>query len=161
MKKILAILLFVSCFMFNNIGFASEIPAGTPVIITADNEIDADDVKLNQTVFFTTYESIKVNGKTVIKPGQKVTGQVVKIKNNSLLGLPGEIKVSNLKIRTPQGDFINIDGSVSDKGNGRYWANAGWFFLFPILLIKGDDGKIQAGMPTTLHTLEDYSNGNL
>lgn len=156
MKKILLVLL-LGVFMLNNVVLALGIPAGTPLIVTADKEIDADDVKLNQTVFFTTLEPVKVNGKTELKSGARVTGQVVKIKNNALIGLPGEIQVSNLKLNTPQGDYININGSVSDKGNGRYWANVGWFFLFPLLFIKGDDGKIQAGMPTTLRTLEDYS----
>lgn len=156
MEKIFAVLLFV-ILLFNNVVFAIEIPAGTPLIVTADKEIDADEVKLNQSVFFTTLEPIKVNGKTAIKSGAKVTGQVVKLKNNALIGLPGEIQVANLKLRTPQGDYININGIVSDKGNGRYWANAGWLFLFPLLFIKGDDGKIQAGTQHTLRTLEDYS----
>ncbi len=161
MKKIFAMLLFATL-MLNNVVLALEIPAGTPLIVTADKEIDADNIKLNQTVFFSTIEPIKVNGKTAIKSGAKVTGQVIKIKNNALIGLPGEIQVGNLKLQTPQGDYVNINGNISDKGNGRYWANAGWLFLFPLLFIKGDDGKIQAGMPNTLHTLEDYKvNSNI
>ena len=56
---------------------------------------------------------------------------------------------------TEDNQKIYLRGIVKNKGMGREWANIGWFFLFPLLFIKGEDGKIEAGSCQTLYTIND------
>ena len=65
--------------------------------------------------------------------------------------------MGNFELLTSNNDIIRLRGTIADKGEGRYWANAGWFFLFPILFIKGDDGKIRVNSTHRLYTVEDIN----
>ncbi len=156
MKKFLIFLL--CCFILiiqSGMVFAYElkIPAGTPVSIYTPDEIDADDVKLGKNVDFIVQEGVSINNHVVISAGSHVIGQITKKKNNFILGIPGSIEVGNFRVKTIDNKFVNLRGLVQDKGTGREWANIGWFFLFPVLFIKGDDGKIPAGMYQIVYTI--------
>lgn len=137
-----------------------KIPAGTAVTVYTENEIDADDVRRGQNVDFIVQEPVSVNGITVIKPGTHVTAQVTKKKNNFIFGVPGEIEVSNFKIVNSESAVINMRGVIVDKGTNRTWCNVGWFFVWPLLFIKGNDGKIPAGTYQIVYTAGD-TNVNL
>ena len=159
MKKVLTIIMFLIMFGVQSIPvFAVEtkIPANTPIIVYSEEEIDADDVKLNQNVSFRVQSPVSINNKTVIKAGTEVIGQVTKRKNNSILGIPGEIQIGNFKINNGE-QFINLRGTITDKGENRAWVNVGWLFwvTLPVVFIKGNDGKIQAGQEQILYTIGD------
>lgn len=161
MKKILSLFLIL-LFNTQSIIYAAStniIPAGTPVSVGIDKEIDADDIKLGQLVEFTTLEPVKVNGVVVIKPGTLVTGQITKRKNNCLFGVPGEVQVGNFQVRTDKGDIVNLRGNVGDKGDNRYWVNAGliWIVTLPMIFIKGNDGKIAPGTKEMLYTVNEIN----
>ena len=154
MKKIFVCLI---CLLLQIPAFATTLPQGTPVTIQADREIDADRVKTGQTVNFTVVQPVRVNNTLLIKSGTEVTAQVVNKKNNFILGVPGELELNNFQIRNSDGNIIRLRGTILDQGEGKYWANIGWFFLFPILFVKGNDGKIPANIQHTLYTLEDIT----
>ena len=82
---------------------------------------------------------------------------MLKKKNNGILGIPGELELGNFEMVASNNDIIRLRGTVVDKGEGRYWANVGWFFLFPILFVKGDDGKIPVNSTHRLYTVEDIN----
>ena len=42
-------------------------------------------------------------------------GQVVKLKNNSILGIPGEIQIGNFRI-SDSNQIINLRGNITNKG---------------------------------------------
>ena len=102
-------------------------------------------------------ESVKVNGNVVVKQGTEVTAQVARLKNNFILGIPGEMELTNFQLMTSDSDPIPLRGNVKDKGEGRYWAHVGWFFLFPLLFVKGGDGKIPATVQYTMYTMEEVN----
>ena len=77
------------------------------------------------------------------------------LKNNFILGIPGELELTNFQLITGDNDPIPLRGNINDKGEGRYWAHIGWFFLFPLLLVKGGDGKIPATVQYTMYTMEE------
>ena len=87
--------------------------------------------------------------------GTEVIAQVVKKKNNFILGIPGEIQVNNFQILTSDNEIIRLRGSIIDKGDSKYWAHVGWFFLLPLLFVKGNDGKIPVNTSHTLYTMEN------
>lgn len=155
MKKILAMIFMVMLLQVPV--SAAMLPQGTVVVVQPQRLVDADDYKDGDTVKFTVLQPVKVNGDVLIKSGTEVLAQVVKKKNNFILGIPGEIQLDNFRIYTNDNEIIRLRGSVIDKGDGRYWAHIGWFFLFPLLFIKGNDGKIQANTTHTLFTLEDVN----
>lgn len=161
MKKILSLILTIN-FLFPNIALAYKIPAGTVVSVITEKEIDADDVKLGQKLEFITLDPIKSNGITLIKPGTQVIGQVTKKKNNGLLGIAGELQISNFQLRTSQNKFSPLRGIIQEKGEGRAWCNFGWIFIItiPIVFIKGNDAKIAPGQYHILYTIEDISIDN-
>ena len=160
MKKILSQLLLV--FLFNmlilqNAVFATNIliPSGTPVAVYLENKIDADEISENDTIDFIVQDNVRINNKIVIKSGTNVTGQIIKKRNNFILGLPGEVQVGNFSLIAEDNQQIYLRGIMQNKGTGREWANIGWFFLFPLLFIKGDDGKIEAGRYQIMYTVND------
>ncbi len=134
---------------------AVTLPEGTVIVVQPQREIDADEVKEGGTVNFHVLQPVKVNGQVVIKSGTEVTAQVVKKKNNFILGIPGEIQVNNFQILTSDNEIIRLRGSIIDKGDSKYWAHVGWFFLLPLLFVKGNDGKIPVNTSHTLYTMEN------
>ncbi len=129
------------------------IPPGTAVVVYTENEIDADDVKVGQNLDFIVQESVIIDDRTVIPSGTHVTAQVTKRKNNFILGIAGELQVGNFKIKAASDNMINLRGLIIDKGTNRAWCNIGWFFLFPLIFIKGNDGKIPAGTYQIVYTI--------
>lgn len=129
-----------------------KIPAGTAITVYTEHEIDADKVKRGQNVDFIVQEPVSVNGIQVIKAGTHVTAQVTKKKNNFIFGVPGEVEVGNFKITNSQIGVLNMRGIILDKGTGKYWSNIGWLLVWPLLFIKGNDGKIPAGTYQVVYT---------
>ena len=155
-KKLISSILCLSLLLGNgSLVLAKDIfiPPGTAVVVYTENEIDADDVKTGQNLDFIVQESVIIDDITVIPSGTHVTAQVTKRKNNFILGIAGEIEVGNFKIKAASDNMINLRGVIIDKGTNRAWCNIGWFFLFPLIFIKGNDGKIPAGTYQIVYTI--------
>ncbi len=155
MKKFITAVLLT--FVLHLQVYSEVVPQGTLVVVQPQKIIDADDVKQGDTVKFNIIQPVKVNKEVVFKTGIEVSGKVTKKRNNGILGIPGEITISEFQIITQNNDIIRLTGTISDKGDNRYWANIGWFFVFPLLFIKGNDGKIFPNTTHMLYTAEDYS----
>lgn len=153
MKKILAVMILL---VLQLQVFGATIPSGTAVVVRTEHEIDADRVKLGDSVNFVVEQNVKVNGETVIKMGSSVQGKVVKRKNNGILGIAGELEIGDFKlISADNGEVIRLSGTIADKGEARYWANIGWLFVFPLLFVKGNDGKFPMNYSKILYTIQD------
>ena len=164
-RVMILFLCFLICFTPMNIAFANElkIPAGTPITVYVNEEIGADEVQIDQNINFLVQDPVYINNKLAIKSGTLVVGQVIKLKNNSILGIPGEIQIGNFRINDSN-KIINLRGTIIDRGTNRTWVNVGWFFwvALPLIFIKGNDGKISAGTYQILYTVGDhYINSNL
>ncbi len=158
-KKIFSLIIFfiiISTHYGSVLAKEIKIPAGTPIMIYSEKEIDADDVKMNENISFVVQNPVYVNDKIVIKADTEVVGQVIKRKNNSILGISGEIQVGNFKIKHSN-QVINLRGTIINKGDNRAWVNLGWIFwiTLPMVFIKGNDGKIPAGTYQMLYTIGD------
>lgn len=155
MKKIFALLL-VGFFLHTQV-MAAVLPSGSVVHVKPTKTIDADKVKEGEQVEFQVVLPVKANGTVLIKPGTIVTGQVTQKKNNFILGVPGNIEIGNFRIYLDDKDPITLRGNVFDEGENRYWVHIGWFFLFPVLFVKGEDGKINMNSNHVLYTVDDYT----
>lgn len=136
--------------------WADQMPAGTPVQVVFDKEIDCDDVKAGEAVSARVLTPVKHNGHIVIPAGTEVKGAVVKRKNNSIAGVSGAIEVGKFKVTMPDGGIVPLSGSVQRKGDNRTAGSliGAYFILLPIF-IKGEDGKIEANAETTLYTAQE------
>ena len=153
MKKILSVILL--SLVLQSYVYAATIPSGTLVVVEPQYVIDADNLKTGDTVKFSVVQNVKVDNKVMLKSGTEVIAKATKVKNNWLLGIPGELQISDFQIVTENNEIIRLRGTILDKGTERYWANVGWFFMFPLLFIKGNDGKIQLNTAHHLYTIED------
>lgn len=153
MKKFISLVLCLSFICLQ--ASAVVLPDGKAISVKPVQEIDADDLKQGETVRFEVAQPVKVKGETVIKQGTEVTAQIARLKNNFILGIPGEIELTNFQLITSDNEPIPLRGTVSDKGEGRYWAHIGWIFMFPLLFVKGGDGKIPATVQYTMYTMEE------
>lgn len=132
-----------------------KIPTGTAVTIYNTQEINADHLDKGQTIEFSVDNPVIINGVTVIQAGTRVSAQVMHKKNNFIFGIPGEIEVGNFKLNNLGNNPIEMIGSITEKGESRYWAHIGWIIVWPLLLVKGGDGIIPAGHRYTIHTIGD------
>lgn len=158
-RKMLSCLLCFLLISLQNLPVLAQtikIPAGTPITVYVDAEIDADDVQVDENINFIVQDPVYINDKLAIKSGTSVVGQVVKLKNNSILSIPGEIQIGNFRI-SDSNQIINLRGNITNKGTNRAWVNVGWFFwvALPLLFVKGNDGKISAGTYQILYTVGD------
>lgn len=155
MKRI--ILLLFSLFVLAGLqGYSQTIPQGTLVVVQPLKTIDADDVKVGENVKFRIVNPVKVNGEVVFPHGTEVDAKIIKRKNNGILGIPGEIVIGEFKIITQNNEIIHLSGIVSDSGDNRYWANVGWIFVWPLLFVKGNDGKVFSHTTHMLYVAEEY-----
>ena len=155
MKKIISLVL---CLSFISLQASAIIlPEGKAIPVKPVQDLNADNLKQGETVIFEVAQPVKVNGNVVVKQGTEVTAQVAKLKNNFILGIPGEMELTNFQLITNDNDSILLRGNIRDKGEGRYWAHVGWFFLFPLLFVKGGDGKIPATVQYTMYTMEEVN----
>ena len=84
LKKTLSILLcllLLSIQTLPAIAQAVKIPAGTPITVYVDTEIDADNVQINENINFIVQDPVYIDDKLVLKSGTLVLSQVVKLKN--------------------------------------------------------------------------------
>lgn len=139
----------------NNYYQGIKIPAGTAITVYNAHEINADDIATGQTVNFIVDNTVNINGIDVIKAGTQATAEVTNKRNNFIFGIPGEIQVNNFRITNVSNKPINMSGSIIKKGNSRYWAHIGWIIVWPLLLVKGEDGIIPAGTRHTIYTIGD------
>ena len=136
---------------------AITVPSNTLVVIQSQKLIDADNVKIGDNVSFRVSQPVKIEDRVVIPVGTEVKATVVKKKNNGILGIPGNIQIGEFQILTKNNEVLRPSGNVYDEGTNRYWANVGWIFVFPLLFIKGNDGKIQPTLTHMLYTAEDIN----
>ena len=160
LAKVLIYLVCTSIVLFPvNYVFAKDIkiPAGTPIGIYLEQEINSDDVNLGQNIDFIVQNPVYVNNEIVIKAGTRVNAQILKKKNNFIFGVPGTISVGNFQIIDNKSNVINLRGHIHNKGESKYWCHLSWIFCFGILtfFIKGNDAIIPAGTYNVIYTAGD------
>jgi hypothetical protein len=138
---------------------AGTLEPGTPVLLTVDKEVDADDVKLGETVNFMVQQPVKQDGVIIIPANTPAMGTVTKRKNNFIFGVAGAVEVENIKLHMVDNSLIPIKATVNDKGNSRHGFLFGlllWITL-PLIFVKGEDGKIAKGTEVLGYTAQEIA----
>ena len=123
------------------------INAGTPVHLELVDSINGNQVKQGQTVDFRVVSDVVVDGKKVITAGAIAKGQIVDQKKSSLLGIPGEVKISIKHVIATDGTMIHLSGSsLADEGADRLAISIVCTLCCIFgFLIKGGKAEIPAG----------------
>jgi hypothetical protein len=78
---------------FATLALAATIPAGTKVTVRTGSEMSSGTAKTGETWEGTLVKDLVVNGKTVAKAGDRVTGKVTNAKSSGRLHAPGILTV--------------------------------------------------------------------
>jgi hypothetical protein len=100
--------------------FAGSFPAGTDVQIRLGQTISSNKAKSGDTWDGTLAKDIQVDGRTVAKQGDPVTGKVVNAKSSGRLSDPGELALQLTRIN---GEEVTSN-SVMRKGDSHTGRNA-------------------------------------
>jgi hypothetical protein len=153
MKPLLVVFLL---FITTAITFAKTLPTGTPALLKLDQNLDADEDKKGSQVSFHTLAAVKYKGQVIIPANTPARGTITKIKNNMIFGIAGKLEVSQYQLQAPNGDWVTLSGTLSRDARDRVVGSlvGGWLIGFP-LLVKGQDGKLEAGQEITTYTTQE------
>lgn len=84
------------------------LPAGTPIHLIFDNNLNSDRAKPGQRVAFHTEMPVAVDNKTVIPEGTKVYGTVTKVSKQSHFGVNAKIQLIMSPIHAINGEKVPI-----------------------------------------------------
>jgi|GEM_PF-359222 len=133
------------------------LPAGTPIIIQNTETISSNNLTSGSTVNFQVMKDIIVDNKVLIKSGSISTAQVVYAKRKNLIGIAGEITISDFSVNAVDGSYVPLRATLSSKGEDKVGLSAGLgFILCPLfLLMKGEDATIPSGTTKSVYTMAD------
>src|ERR1051326_1256247 len=97
---VFAMLLLCSALLVN----AATIPAGTKVTVRMGSELSSGTAKAGETWKGTVAKDVVVNGNTVAKTGDEVTGKVVTAKSSGRLHAPGQL---TLRLTSVNGEPVH------------------------------------------------------
>lgn len=91
------------------------VDAGTVLRVRMEQTINSKTAKVGNTFFVTVTEPVYANNGVVVMPtGSRLTGRIDAIKPAAKGGKPGEIDVSFISARLPNGRVRTINGSLTE-----------------------------------------------
>lgn len=135
---------------------ALKLPAGSAVLLTLLQSIDANEVSVGQQVNAQVLQDVKINNTTLIKAGTLATAQVTKADKNGMIGQAAELIVADFYTTAVDGSRVPLMATISQDGKDKMAVSVigGVICLFP-LLIKGGKAIIPAGTQKTVYTSAD------
>lgn len=90
---------------------------------------------------------VEVDGKTLIKAGEEITGLITASTQARELGREGGLEVQVTQVKAVDGSIIQLSGNIHKAGDNRSVESIGIAALifWPALFIKGKEAEIPAG----------------
>ncbi len=155
--KLVLALLAAGLFIASGVSAQIQLPAGTEVQIVFDQGVSSGSAKVGDIVAFHLKNQIDVGGVTVVKAGCKGTAKVKAIEKAGKPGKAGKLELELVGLEPdhsykPAGAAkITLQstegGTIIRKGGGKKVLS---LILGFGLLIKGGEGKIDAGTELTV-----------
>lgn len=147
MKQRILIGLVIFVFIFSSFDLLAaagiNVPAGTLVKISLENDLSSRSSKRGEMVKFKVVDSVKIGIKTVISKGALAQAQITEIRGPGNFGRNARIKLNFLYVVDKKGNRVPIElGEESAKINKQEGfaigaSTAGFLLLGPIGLIGG------------------------
>ena len=133
-----------------------RVPEGTEMVIRLNDNLSSGTSTEGDQFSITLLEPVKLSDGTVLKPGYRGRGEVVKAKKKGFAGQAGELNIRINYLRV--GDSrIRLRGNKGDEGKGALGATIALSVFFgPLGLLKhGHDIEIKAGQTLTAYVDTD------
>ncbi len=146
----LSLLSFVWVIMGCDIALAQTkvtIPAGTIVSLLTYQSISPEVHKIGDRVSFTVAYDVVIDGKTVIKAGTDVFGEITESKLRGAIGQAAKIGMSIRRVNAVDGTIVPLYGAKFAEGQSKMGTAIVVTVLCCVLglLIKGGDAEIPSG----------------
>ena len=124
------------------------LPEGLTIALETRQDLSSKSAKEGDPVDLTVAKAVTIGGVTVIPAGTPVTGEVVSVRDNGLLGRSGKLDIRVTTVKAGQQDVPvrgqrNVVGRSGTLGS----MGAGILFLPLAILVRGKDVKLPAGTP--------------
>lgn len=122
------------------------LPEGMTIPLQVRQDVSSKSAHLGDEVALAVAKAIMIGGVPVIAAGSPVTGKVVRVRDNGLLGRSGKLDIQVSKIRAGDTD-VPVRGRQNVKGAaGTLGAvGAGMVFLPLAVIVRGKDVKLPTG----------------
>jgi hypothetical protein len=117
LQKLIVIVMLLLCSAL--LANAASIPAGTHVTVRLGSELSSGTAHAGETWRGTLARSVVVNGTTVAKAGEEVTGKVTNAKSSGRLHAPGQLtlRLTSINGRSVSSSAYFRKGKSHTKGN--------------------------------------------
>ena len=124
------------------------LPEGLTIALETRQDLSSKSAKEGDPVDLTVAKAVTIGGVTVIPAGTPVTGEVVSVRDNGLLGRSGKLDIRVTTVKAGQQD-VPVRGQRNVVGrSGKLGSmGAGILFLPLAILVRGKDVKLPAGTP--------------
>ncbi len=89
------------------------VPAGTPVSVRLNGNINSDEVEIGNTIKLRVSDPIVINGQVVVAQGAPAEGEITNLKRlNSCASCPSEfqsIEITVTRVKAVDGSYIMVD----------------------------------------------------
>jgi hypothetical protein len=133
-----------------------KIPEGTEMVVRLNESLSSGTSSEGDEFSITLEEPVRLADGTVLKPGYRGRGEVVRVKKKGFAGQAGELNIRVNYIRV--GDTrIRVRANKGQQGQGAMGATVALSVLFgPLGLLKhGHDVEIKAGQTFTTYVDTD------
>jgi hypothetical protein len=102
-----------------------NLPKGTDVPLVFDQALSSKTAKAGDSVALHVADDVSINGKTVVRRGEKVTGTVSSVEKRKHFGVNAKLKLAFNAVRSAWGQTIPIEPRESGKYTGSRTDKAG------------------------------------
>lgn len=134
------------------------LPEGLAIQLQTRQDISSKSARVGDEVELTVAKAVTIGGVTLIAAGSPAVGEVVRVRDNGLLGRSGKLDIRVSKIRAGRMD-VPVRGQRNAKGkSGTLGAvGAGILFLPLAVIIRGKDVKLPAGTTFEVYVDQETS----
>jgi len=124
-----------------------EIPVGTTVVLKTNTTLAPEQLKVGDTVELSVVSDVIIDGKVVIKAGDRARGEITSSKDRNLIGIPAKIGVTIRSVQAVDGTTIPLSGSKLSEGKNKMLPSIGLSLICCVLfaLMKGGEASLPAG----------------
>jgi hypothetical protein len=143
------------------------IPDGTRLRVRLDQTLSSATADEGQTVELSVTEPVKIEERTVIPEGARVTGTVTEAQEKRRMGRAGKLDFSLDRVRAVDGEWIPLRYTVNKKNGESHAGRTGvitagvaavfWPAAPVVLLMKGKDTTINKGVVFDAFTDQNHS----
>jgi hypothetical protein len=156
--KMMSIVMIFAMYTFTINAQTTVLKAGSNVSLEFSETVSSKTHNTGQKVNLTVKFDVSVGDKVVIAAGAPAEGKVIDKDERGIVGQPGSIGVQIERVQAVNGEWINVSATQVSKGKDKTTTSIIVTLLCILgLLIKGDEGKLNAGSTIDARVVADFT----